>query len=106
MRVVKVGVAGVGLKGCQHIGVLSAFEDVEIVAICDPSIIRESVANDYKILGRYTNIEEMLDSEKLDAVLVAPPAHLNGVVAFQCLERGIHTFLEKPPGLSLSLIHI
>ena len=43
----------------------------------------------------------MLGSEELDAVFVATPAHINAIAALPCLQAGVHTFLEKPPGLSL-----
>ena len=43
----------------------------------------------------------MLDAEELAAAIVATPAHLNAEAALPCLERGIDTLLEKPPGMSL-----
>ena len=43
----------------------------------------------------------MLDAEELAAAIVATPAHLNAEAALPCLERGVDTLLEKPPGMSL-----
>ena len=43
-----------------------------------------------------------MDTETLDAIFVATPAHLNGEAALPCFERGIHTLLEKPPGMSVA----
>ncbi len=102
METVRVAAVGVGPKGRQHIGILAGFDDVELVAICDPATeARESVADEFGVPGRHATVEELLDAEDVDAIVVAPPAYLNGIVALPCLERGVHTLLEKPPGLSL-----
>ena len=49
----------------------------------------------------YADVEAMLDAEELAAAIVATPAHLNAEAALPCLERGVDTLLEKPPGMSL-----
>ena len=83
-------------------GIVNGFEEVEIVAVCDPvEALRTAVADEFKAVGRYSSIEEMLDSEELDAAFVATPAHINGQAALPCLAAGVNTFVEKPPGLSL-----
>ena len=56
----------------------------------------------FNIPNRYESIEALLDSETLDAIFVATPAHLNGEAALPCLKRGVHTLLEKPPGMSVA----
>ena len=81
---------------------LNELEDVHLSAVCDPVVeIRESVCEEYGIEGQYGDVSALLEGEALDAVFVAPPAHLNATLALPCLEAGVHTFLEKPPGLSL-----
>ena len=101
MSRLRVAEVGTGPKGHQHLSILNGFEEVELVAICDPSAeARDAVGEEFNISKRYANLEELLDSEQLDAVFAATPPQLNAPVALTCVERGLHTFLEKPPGLN------
>lgn len=103
MASIPVGLIGCGGRGRGHIRALHALADVELVAICDPvAANREQVGNEWGIERRYATIEAMLNAEELAAAIVATPAHLNAEAALPCLERGIDTLLEKPPGMSLN----
>ena len=83
--------------------ILSEFDDTDLVAVCDPvEAARNNAADAFNVSNRYESIDELLDSETLDAIFVATPAHLNGEAALPCFERGVHTLLEKPPGMSVS----
>ena len=98
----KVAVIGCGSRGRGHIRILTEFPDVELVAVGDPiKTSLQKIVDEYNNITGYENLETMLDQESLDAVWVAPPAHLNHLLAQPCLERGIHTLMEKPPGLNL-----
>ena len=102
MANIPVGLIGCGGRGRGHVRALHALADVELVAICDPvAANREQVGDEWGIERHYATIEAMLDAEELAAVIVATPAHLNAEAALPCLERGIDTLLEKPPGMSL-----
>ena len=102
MANIPVGLIGCGGRGRGHVRALHALAGVELVAICDPvAANREQVGDEWGIERRYATIEAMLDAEALAATIVATPAHLNAEAALPCLERGIDTLLEKPPGLSL-----
>ena len=98
LRVAEVGIRG---KGGQHMEILSGFEEVELVAVCDtvPEIL-ESVGGKFGISRRYSSVDQLLDGEELDAVFIATPPEFNAPVALPCLERGVNTFLEKPPGMT------
>ncbi|MCZ6856314.1 MAG: Gfo/Idh/MocA family oxidoreductase, partial [Gammaproteobacteria bacterium] len=99
----RVAVIGCGGRGRGHMRILKAFSDVELVAVCDlVESTRNAAGDEFNVAKRYASIEEMLDAESLDAVFVATPAHLNGQAALPCLERGVNTLLEKPPGMSVS----
>lgn len=98
----RVAVIGCGGRGRGHLKILSGFEDVNLVAVCDPvENARNSSGDTFNIPNRYESIATLLDNEELDAVFVATPAHLNGEAALPCFERGIDTLLEKPPGMSV-----
>ena len=100
-ELVRVAVIGCGSRGHSHLDALRQFEDVSLVAVCDVSDTAVTAAADrFRVPGRHIDLQEMLDTEDLDAVFIAAPAHLNAEVARPCLEMGIATFIEKPPGLS------
>ena len=102
MTNIPVGLIGCGGRGRGHVRAMHSLADVELVAICDPvAANREQVGDEWGIERRYATIEAMLDAEELAAAIVATPAHLNAEAALPCLERGIDTLLEKPPGMSL-----
>ena len=103
MTKLRIGVIGCGGRGRGHLRVLNSFEDVELVAVCDPFVeTREQAGKEFAIEHRYAEVEQMLDAEELEAAIVATPAHLNAQAALPCLERGIDTLLEKPPGMNLA----
>ena len=102
MANIPVGLIGCGGRGRGHVRALHELEGVELVAVCDPvASNREQVGDEYSVERRYADVEAMLDAEELTAAIVATPAHLNAEAALPCLERGIDTLLEKPPGMSL-----
>ena len=102
MANIPVGLIGCGGRGRGHVRALHALADVELVAVCDPvAANREQVGDEYSVERRYADVETMLNAEELAAAIVATPAHLNAEAALPCLERGIDTLLEKPPGMSL-----
>ena len=49
----------------------------------------------------YEDYHRMLDREKPEVVVVAPFFFLQSRIACECLERGIHVFVEKPMAVSL-----
>ena len=103
MSKLQVAVIGCGGRGRGHLKILSEFDDTDLVAVCDPvEDARNNAAEMFNVPNRYESIEALLDSETLDATFVATPAHLNGEAALPCFERGVHTLLEKPPGMSVS----
>ena len=103
MSKLRVAVIGCGSRGRGHMKILSQFDDTDLVAVCDPvEVARNRAADTFNISNRYEQIDALLDSETIDAIFVATPAHLNGEAALPCFERGVHTLLEKPPGMSVA----
>jgi predicted dehydrogenase len=49
----------------------------------------------------YDDYRRMLDKERPDLAVVAPFFFLQSRIACECLERGIHVFVEKPMAVSL-----
>src|SRR5438034_339118 len=99
-----VAVVGCGGRSrSSHLPLLAEFAEVQVVALCDPvPAARDAAGEQFGVQRRYAHVEELLDAETPDAIIVAAPPHLNAAAALPCLERGIHTLLEKPPGMSVA----
>ncbi len=101
----KLDIAVIGAGGIArnvHLPSLAEMEDVNLVAICD--IVEEraaAMAEQYGIPRVYTLYQAMLAQENLDAVFVlVEPGNLYHVV-WHCLDAGLDTCMEKPPGVTL-----
>lgn len=93
---VRVGFIGAGGIAGNHLGNLRNFDDVEFAAMCDVAKERaEGRANDFGG-NPYTDFQEMLEKEELDAVYLCLPPFAHGEPELATLERGIPIFIEKP----------
>ena len=94
MSTLKMIVVGAGALGRHHARILSGFEDVELLAVCDP---RESVgravadANGTQWLADYLPV-----IDEIDAASIVVPTSLHLAVGREFLKRGIPVLNEKP----------
>lgn len=94
-----VGVIGVGYMGRNHarilseMGVLSSISDIDFGAA-------KEVSTSYKCKA-YTNYEDMIENENLDAVTIATPTNTHKDIALRCLKEGLNVLVEKPIGRDL-----
>ncbi len=92
----KIAIIGLGAMGKNHYRILKELEEsATIVGLCD-AVTLEGYSEPC-----YTDVEEMLEHTKPDAVIIATPTFLHKEVALQCIERGIHIFIEKPAAASV-----
>jgi UDP-N-acetylglucosamine 3-dehydrogenase len=90
----RIAAIGTGGWGKNHVRVLS--ELGVLVAVCDLDRSRaESFSKKYGVKG-YSDLDEMLRTEKLDGVTIATPATTHFSVASKTLQAGINSFVEKP----------
>lgn len=96
----KVGIVGAP-RGSGFVRAIQTVTETELVAICD---IREDVLNrtadQFGIEKRYTNYEEMVDSD-LDIIIVSTPMPLHTPQAVMALQRGKHVITEVPAATDL-----
>lgn len=108
---VRVGFIGAGRHAARvHYPSLASFSDVELKAICDLNEERlRSIGDLYGIEYRFKRYRDMLDTVPLDAVYVVmspipvgfyADAEPMTSIVIECLKRGLHVFIEKPPGVS------
>ena len=94
---------GCGPRAHNHARLVDRMAGVRMEAVCDPlAAPRREMAEQFGIERRYERIDEMLGDAALDAVLVNVPPHLNAAAAMVCLQAGIDTLVEKPPGLRVA----
>lgn len=93
----KVGIIGLGTISSVHRNAINKSENAELVAVCD---IKKEKKEDYAGVNFYTDIDQMLDSEKLDCIHVCLPHYLHVPTIIKCAKAGINVFTEKPLGLT------
>lgn len=90
----RIGVIGTGEWGINHVRIFSELGVLHCVCDTDKSKT-ESISKRYKVKG-YSDLDEMLDTEKLDAVTVCTPTITHLELASKTLKRGLSTLVEKP----------
>lgn len=93
---IKVGVVGLGKMGISHLAAFRAHPDVELVGVADTSRYALDVLGKYTGLATFPDLERMLRSIDLDAVVIATPSHLHGRMVRTALDAGLHVYCEKP----------
>lgn len=94
----RIAVVGTGWWATDnHIPGLLAHPDAVLVAICDADEAKlDTASKAFGIERCYTHIDDMLQTEQLDAVIVATNHASHFAVAKPCLEAGLHVLIEKP----------
>jgi len=103
MRQMKVAVIGTGaIAENIHIHSLKEMDDITISAVCDINYPRaKAFANKWDIPNVYESHISLLQEQEIDAavILVWPDQLFR--IAKDCLNAGIHCFIEKPAGITL-----
>jgi predicted dehydrogenase len=102
MRRLKIGIIGAGaMANTYHCPSLASFDDVEVVAVCDPAgEMANGTANRFGIPRVFADAKQMLAEANPDAVYVLVPPQFFVPIVTEALRRGKHVFLEKPPGVT------
>ncbi|MEI8333138.1 MAG: Gfo/Idh/MocA family oxidoreductase [Chloroflexota bacterium] len=92
----RVGLAGLGSMGRNHLRVLSARDDVTLLAIADPS--EEALAEAMAVTSAtgYADPLAMIAEVALDAIIIAAPTMAHEPIALAAIDRGIPILVEKP----------
>jgi len=101
---IRFGIAGVGNQAADNLmPVLQCMNDVEIRAISSHSGEQQAhkLAQRDGAVWSTSTWRDLLNSEEIDAILVAAPPSIHQEIAAACLEAGVHVFVEKPPATDL-----
>lgn len=93
----RVAVIGLGYWGPNLARVIAGSPDAELAAVCDARGDRlEAVARRHPSATATVSVDEILDSDAVDAMVIATPAASHAPLARAALERGKHVLVEKP----------
>ena len=92
---INISIVGTGLMGLQHIKAISKSKKANLHSIVDISNNAKNLSKKYKI-PLYSNVNELLNSKNLDAVIVATPNQLHEKHTVSFLKNKIPVLLEKP----------
>lgn len=99
---IRIGMVGAGaIAQVAHLPVLRKMKGVEIAGICDNDVAKaRALAQRLGVSAWYTDIEELLEYGKVDAVVVCTPNHLHEVHTLSALAAGAHVVVERPIALT------
>ena len=102
MSKIRFGIIGAVGRGNSYVRSLQANPATEITALCDVSEEKvKARAVELDIAHVFTDAETMLDSGKIDAVVVGTPMHFHAPQAIMALKRDIHVLSEVTTGVSV-----
>ena len=101
--------------GRMHYRCWKALPGVEVAAVCDaePRALDQAAKSRGNIAGAegevdlagvriYSDFQQMIRQERLDAVSITVPTHLHPQCTIRALEAGLHVLCEKPMALNLA----
>ena len=101
MKKIKVGIIGVGSISNAHIDGYKNDPRTELYAFCDIDKAQlERMGKAYDVEHLYTNIDEMLALDELDAVSVCTWNNAHAECAIKAMKAGKHVLCEKPMALN------
>ncbi|MBU2961270.1 Gfo/Idh/MocA family oxidoreductase [Citreicella sp. C3M06] len=93
----KVAITGAGAISQFHLKGWQAQQGVEIVAICDPDQSKaEQQAEAFGIPEVFTDMVQMLDATRPDAVDIITPVGSHAPLVRLAADRGVHVMCQKP----------
>jgi len=93
---IRIAVVGCGFWGRNHLRVFSELPSAELVAAVDIDPERARFAEEKYGAKGYTDLEEMLGKERVDAVTICTPSITHAEVALKVIRAGKHVLVEKP----------
>ena len=91
-----MGLIGLGYIGKIHLRSCLSLKSAELVAVSDISRKALNFAKRLGVKKTYTEYQQLLKDDSIDAVIIALPTHLHLSCAKDVAESGKHMLLEKP----------
>ncbi len=101
MKRVQLGVIGCGVIGQTHIAAAAESDTIDLVAIADlRQDVAGSLADAHGVETVFEQGESLIEDGRLEAVVLAMPAHVRTGLALKAFERGLHVLIEKPVAMN------
>jgi len=101
MDKVRLGFIGCGGQASLLQANVPQVEALDFVATCDLDAGKaERNARRFGAASWYTDYREMIEVEHPDAVGICGPPQMHHALGLDCLRRGCHIFIEKPPAIT------
>ena len=99
---VRIGLVGAGaIAQLAHLPVLSKIKGARLVAIADNDLAKASaLAERMNVPQVFTDIEELLELDQVDAVVIATPNHLHEPHVLRALKSKVDVLCERPLSLT------
>jgi len=95
-RRLRVGLAGLGSMGRNHLRILSSRPDLVLAAVADPVMAALAGATSQTGAQGFDEPLAMIAEADLDALVIAAPTTAHVPLALAAIERGIAILVEKP----------
>lgn len=93
----KVALAGAGAFGIKHLDGIKNIDGVEVIALIGRTLEpTQEVAAKYDIPHVFTDLDEALKLDEIDAVILCTPTQLHAAQAIACMKAGKHVQVEIP----------
>lgn len=103
--VIRFGLIGCGAVSGAYLHVLQKSPHARVAAVADADAVRAAdAARRYGVAAAYGDWAEMIDRERLDAVVIATPHFAHHEQALYCAQQGLDILCEKP--LATSMAHV
>jgi len=99
---VRIGIVGAGgIAQMAHLPAIAKTKSARLVALCDNDRAKaRALADRFEVPDVFTDIDELLETDELDAVIVATPNHLHEPHVLRALAAKMHVLCERPLALS------
>jgi len=102
MTILNAAVIGPGGRARAHLAIIPKLSDkYQLVAVCDIDEEKAKAVATEMGVNAYTDLEEMLNQEKLDVCLVATQAESHHVIARALAEKKVNIITETPVALTV-----
>lgn len=92
---VRLGIVGLGNMGTAHAANILAgkIPGLELAAVCDRN---PKKLEQYAAQIKFVSSDEMIQSGKIDAILICTPHYDHTTIGIKALKAGLHVVVEKP----------
>ena len=102
LKKLNIGIVGLGM-GKNQINAFRNTGKAEVIALCDTDRKKlEQIGREYQVQNSYTDMDQMIQSQNLDAVAIATPNHTHHPLTLKAFDQGLHVLCEKPLAVNYS----